>query len=165
MVTLETCILVSNLCCSILAYDPPGRTIDLNDKAKQVACEHSKHIEEVSIKHGFEPTLIASLIIVESRFNPKAVSRAPACGLTQVMPKYTGKKSTNYVKYTCKDLKDPETSISVGVKILKRILDKYTKNDITKALCRYNAGWLISCKRGSSYTRKIYKIKKILEAK
>ena len=100
MVTLESCILVSQLCCSILSYDPPGRTLDLSDKAKQVACKHSKHIEEVSKEHGFEPSLIAALIIVESRFNPKAVSGAPACGLTQVMPKYTGKESTNYIKYT-----------------------------------------------------------------
>jgi len=148
--TVEACLLVSQLCCSILAYDPPGTRWDLSDSRKEFACSISKDIEFFANKWDLEPELLTSVIIVESRFNPNAVSSANACGLTQVIPKWTGGKASRGKKYTCKQLKNPKTSLEAGSAILSWWIS-YAK-DKTEGLCSYNAGWK-GCKVSSGYAR------------
>ena len=49
-----------------------------------MACENMDHIVDVAEKYDVEPTVVVSLIYVESRWVERAVSRDGACGLTQV---------------------------------------------------------------------------------
>ena len=54
-----------------------------------IACENMETIVEASEQHAVDPAVMVSLIYVESRWKPTAVSSAGACGLTQVLPKYS----------------------------------------------------------------------------
>jgi soluble lytic murein transglycosylase-like protein len=103
-------------------------------------CRYEKTILKEAAKHDVDPYLLTSLIYVESSFRPHVVSSAGACGLTQVIPKYTGLLETNGNKYTCAQLKNPATAIKVGAQILSYVTRVYAKGDINKGLCYYNAG-------------------------
>ena len=110
-------------------------------------------------KHKIKPETLVSLIFVESSFGKKAVSPKGACGLTQVMPKYTGKYSP-VKKYSCNQLKNPYTSIRAGSKILRWWIN-YHDGDLKRALCSYNAGFRCGIKRkkvskhGMRYANKV----------
>ena len=119
--------------------------------------EHSIRTE--AIKNDIEPELLASLIFVESSFYPNVVSSADACGLTQVIPKWTGGPETKGVKYTCQQLKDPETSIKVGAQILSYNIKVYGKGNEDKGLCVYNAGTRCITKKG--YYKRLFYVKKV----
>ena len=43
-------------------------------------------ITQVAMQHGLEPALLKALVAVESAYNPMAISKAGARGLTQVIP-------------------------------------------------------------------------------
>ena len=77
-------------------------------------CKWEADIVRESSKNNIEPELLAALIYVESAYWPSSVSYANACGLTQVVPKWTGGKETRGIKYTCEQLKNPRTAIKVG---------------------------------------------------
>ena len=98
---------------------------------------------------------MVSLIHYESRWTPNTVSRSGACGLTQVIPRYTKNPKQN-----CRQLKDPQTSIETGTRTLRRWINKYGKGNLSKGLCGYNAGY--TCGRrynkrhgGWRYSRKV----------
>lgn len=70
-------------------YDEPVCPIDSVQKVKDHGRFASQKltfntIEEISVKEGINPSLLAGLIAQESAFNPKAISWAKAIGLTQV---------------------------------------------------------------------------------
>ena len=87
---------------------------------KDRACRFSKPVVKYSKQYKIDPYLLTALIQVESNWKPHVVSYANACGLTQVIPKYSR-------GYTCQQLKDPETSIRVGARIFSYWYYKYTK--------------------------------------
>lgn len=142
-----------SLCTVVTAVLP------MTEKQAQNVCLYETQIIDEAEKHDIDPYLFASLIYVESRFEPTVVSRANACGLTQVIPKYTGGPETGYKKYTCKQLKDPKLSIKVGAEILKYMIDNYAKGNFDKALCIYNAG-MVCLKNKDFYKRSRY-VKKV----
>ena len=126
-----------------------------------LACQQSTIVLEESKKNDIPPELLFSLIFYESRWSPKVKSPSGACGLTQVLPRYT--KGTVGKHYSCKDLKDPATSIKVGAEILGMHYESSQKNE-KAALCKYNRGpYSKSCKswratkHGIRYARKILK--------
>ncbi|MDD3487041.1 MAG: transglycosylase SLT domain-containing protein [Candidatus Moranbacteria bacterium] len=80
-------------------------------------------------------SLILAMIDQESQGNPNAVSPKGAVGLMQIMPKYW---AADY-GVTTEQLKDPETSITVGTNIIANLINKYNGN-INLALAAYNAG-------------------------
>lgn len=89
-------------------------------------------IAAASAKYGVSAPLIRAVIRAESGYNPKAVSRAGAGGLMQLMPS------------TAKDLQvadrfDPGQNVDGGVRYLKFLLDTF-KGDVSLALAAYNAG-------------------------
>tara|TARA_B100001057_G_C22805926_1_gene933429 strand:+ start:822 stop:1280 length:459 start_codon:yes stop_codon:yes gene_type:complete len=139
------------------------------------ACKYTPQIVESSKNHRIEPEIMIGLIFVESSFHRKVESSAGACGLTQIIPKYTGKITK---KYSCDYLKrNPLESIDAGAKILRWWIDwhtenqlkkKYAKEDILKrALCSYNAGFRCSGKRpskgGMRYSLKVLKKAKLIK--
>jgi len=138
-------VLLFSLCVSITNFNPPGVKHDLSKWQKKKACEYSKSIKKAADKNNIDVYTYMGLILVESGFNRKVVSKAGACGLTQVLPKYLGKYSPVKKKYTCKQLKNPRTSIAVGAKILNYWIHTYGNGDTRVGLCGYNTGY--RCKK------------------
>ena len=84
---------------------------------------------------------MAGLIRQESEFNPKAVSRAGARGLMQVMPA-TGKelaRRLGVAGFSDAKLFDPDLSLRFGTYHLKEVIDRF-QGEIELALAAYNAG-------------------------
>jgi soluble lytic murein transglycosylase len=90
---------------------------------------------------GLDPYILAGLIRQESEFNPKAVSRARAYGLTQVLPS-TGRayaRRAGVARVTVATLTQPGPNLKLGATILKSLLDQYD-GKWEMALAGYNAG-------------------------
>ena len=94
--------------------------------------KYDHFIEEASKRHGVSFPLIKALIKAESDFNPRAVSKAGALGLMQIMP-----KTANALKM--KDPFDPLDNIMGGTYYFKQLIDKYG-GELQLALAAYNAG-------------------------
>ncbi len=90
------------------------------------------HILRAADRHGIDFSLLKALIKVESNFNPRAVSRAGAKGLMQIMP-------DNIEILRIKDPFDPAENIMGGTRYLKQLLVKYDAK-LPLALAAYNAG-------------------------
>lgn len=89
-------------------------------------------ISEASIKHGVSFNLLKALIKVESNFNPKAVSKAGAMGLMQIMPgNFDALKITNPF--------NPRENILGGTLYLKQLIIRFD-GKLPLALAAYNAG-------------------------
>jgi len=92
-------------------------------------------------KYNMDPALIMAVIEVESKFKRKAVSKAGAIGLMQIMPK-TAKsisRELNIKKYNKNSLYNPGINIRIGTYYLKKLLVEFN-NDIDLSLGAYNAG-------------------------
>ncbi len=89
-------------------------------------------IHEAALLHEVEPALVKAIIMVESGFDPKAVSRSGAQGLMQLMPPTAEALGVA-------DSFDPEQNIRAGVQYLKRLLVTFN-HDLKLALAAYNAG-------------------------
>lgn len=89
-------------------------------------------VVKVSKRYQVDPLLVRAIIVAESGFNPKAVSRVGAQGLMQLMPNTA--KAMGVV-----DSFNPEHNIDGGVKYLKRLIDRFD-GDVKLALAAYNAG-------------------------
>ena len=143
---MKVTIIAAALCAAMTSAKMP--------RAKY-ACTHTKQIVKECKKHNIDPIVFVSLIHVESNWRPHVVSYANACGLTQVIPKYSR-------GYTCQQLKKPKTSIKVGARILGYWLNKYAKGNYYTALCGYNAGFRCKGKKpikhGMQYAKKVMKM-------
>lgn len=94
------------------------------------ACMNMDTVIESSYKHKVDASIMTALIFYESRWKPKAISSSRACGLTQVLPKYTRNP-----RRTCKELLDPTVSIDTGAKTLGQWLHgRYAKGRM-RLLC------------------------------
>ena len=89
-------------------------------------------ISRFSHQHQLHPALIRAVIKAESDFDPRAVSRAGAVGLMQLMPQTA-------LRLEVRDMYDPEDNIGGGTKYLRQLLDRFRGN-LPLALAAYNAG-------------------------
>jgi hypothetical protein len=83
-------------------------------------------------QHNLDADLLASVVKAESDGNPRAVSRAGARGLMQLMPKTAAEVGVN-------DSFRPDQNVRGGSAYLNELLVRYHDN-IALALAAYNAG-------------------------
>ena len=93
---------------------------------------YQDEIKEIAGRYGLSPSLVESVIRVESAFNPSAVSRAGAQGLMQLMPRTASSLGV-------RNAFDPRQNIEGGVRHLRYLVDRYPGN-LPLALAAYNAG-------------------------
>ena len=89
-------------------------------------------ISQAAEKYSVDPALIRAIIMAESGYNPKAVSRRGAQGLMQLMPRTAASLGV-------RDSFDPTDNIHAGVKYFRQLLDRFDGN-VKHALAAYNAG-------------------------
>ncbi len=89
-------------------------------------------VADVSQELGLDPDLMDALVRVESGYNPRAVSRKGAMGLTQLMP------STARLVGVDNPF-DAEMNVRGGARWLSRLINAYDGN-LVLALAAYNAG-------------------------
>jgi soluble lytic murein transglycosylase-like protein len=89
-------------------------------------------ILEAANKHQVNPALIKAIIMAESGFKPRAVSKRGAKGLMQLMPRTAEALGVQ-------DSFNPAHNINGGVKYFKRLLTLFD-GDVKLALAAYNAG-------------------------
>ena len=88
-------------------------------------------VEEV---HVVPRALVMAVITAESGWNPRAISRAGALGLMQLMPATAAKAGVRR-----EELFVPERNILAGTRLLAVLLRHY-RGDLVSALVAYNAG-------------------------
>jgi soluble lytic murein transglycosylase-like protein len=92
---------------------------------------------DASLREGIDPELAFRLVRLESEFNPRAVSKVGALGLTQLMPS-TAKMLDKKV-VSREQLFNPQTNLRVGFRYLRSLLDMF-KGNVNLALLAYNRG-------------------------
>jgi soluble lytic murein transglycosylase-like protein len=96
------------------------------------SAKYDATIDAAAKVNTLQPALVRAVIVVESGFNPRALSKKGAVGLMQLNPK-TAKR------YGVKDIYDPEQNIRAGAHYLKDLLARFGSN-LELALAAYNAG-------------------------
>lgn len=95
--------------------------------------EIQRAVDATCTVYPVPPALVRAIIRQESAFNPRAVSRAGARGLMQVMP-----ANARRLGVSRDDLWDPAKNIAAGVRLLAVLLAHY-EGDVISALVAYNA--------------------------
>ena len=112
-----------------------------------------------SRRNGLDPALVAAVILVESRFDPFAVSSVGARGLMQLMPptaQWLLEKDPEPVKIRPAQLFNPVLNIELGTSYLAQLMGRFD-GDLTRALIAYNAGPSVAraLRRGSKSWRRL----------
>ena len=94
--------------------------------------ELDRVILDIAPAYNMDPSLIKSIIAVESEFSPNAMSQKGAIGLMQIMPETAFEMGID-------DPWNPAQNITAGTKYLSILLKRYNGN-LPLALAAYNAG-------------------------
>ena len=100
----------------------------------QKASGFDELIESSAQEFSVDPKLVKSVMLVESGFNPAAISRKGARGLMQLMPETAAEHGVRM-----SEIHDPRQNIAAGTRHLSRLL-AYYGGDLVKTLAAYNAG-------------------------
>jgi soluble lytic murein transglycosylase-like protein len=87
-------------------------------------------IERAAAKAGLDPRLLAAMVCQESRFDPNAISRSGAIGLSQLMPETADGLGV--------DPHDPVQNLEGGARYLAWTIEEF--GSIELGLAAYNAG-------------------------
>ncbi|MDP9013979.1 MAG: lytic transglycosylase domain-containing protein [Pseudomonadota bacterium] len=96
------------------------------------ATQYDAIIERAAVAAAVEANLLRAVIVVESGFNSRAVSKRGAVGLMQLMPATAS-------RFGVSNLYDPKENVHAGARYLKFLMDRFGQN-IRLALAAYNAG-------------------------
>ena len=88
-------------------------------------------IEQAARRYRMDPQLVHAVVRAESAYDSKAVSRAGAVGLMQLMPETAA-------RYGVRDRRDPQQNLNAGVRYLRDLLHQF--RNVALALAAYNAG-------------------------
>ena len=94
--------------------------------------EYDAIIQNAAVAASVEPDLLRAVIVVESGFNARAVSKKGAVGLMQLMP-------ATAQLYGAADRYDATQNIHAGARYLQSLMKRYD-NDLRLVLAAYNAG-------------------------
>lgn len=98
-------------------------------------------IASVASQLSLDPALLHAVVMVESGYNPNAVSPKGAVGLMQLMPDTARRYGVN-------DRRAPEENLLGGARYLRDLLEMFDDN-LQLALAAYNAGENAVLKYGS----------------
>lgn len=115
---------------TVVQIDPEDTFLPV--KVKLLDVPYANFISDSARAHGIAPELVASVIAVESNFDPNAVSWRSARGLMQLMPETAARFGVTQVF-------DPKQNIEAGTRYLKELLIRY-HYDLALTLAAYNAG-------------------------
>lgn len=101
-------------------------------KQRNRPSKYDRLIDRHCDKFGVDPTLVRAVILVESNFDPKCISRRGARGLMQLMPDTAR-------RYGVQSIFDPDENIRGGVRYLADLIKMFPR-DLPRALAAYNAG-------------------------
>lgn len=90
-------------------------------------------LHEAGDKYNVDPTLLKAIMSQESGGNPRAISRAGARGLMQVMP-------SNFRNTGVTDWTDPRQNIMAGAQIFAENMQR-SRGNVALALRYYNGGY------------------------
>lgn len=110
----------------------PFIEVEMTSKQKNAEDRYHSLIVKTAYQYKVEPAIIKAIIMAESGFNAKAVSKVGARGLMQLMPRTARSLGVE-------DIFKPAHNIDAGVRYFKYLLDKYD-GEIKLALAAYNAG-------------------------
>ena len=96
------------------------------------AAQYDSIIEKAAVSSAVPPNLLRAVIVVESGFNSRAVSKRGAVGLMQLMPATAS-------RFGVSNLYDPKENVHAGAQYLKFLMDRFGHN-VMLALAAYNAG-------------------------
>ena len=104
-------------------------------------------VERAAKAYRLPKSVLKALVAVESAYNPKAVSKVGARGLSQIMPFNAARCGLNV-----EHLWDPTYNLRCGAQILREELDRV--GNLKDALAVYNCG-KIKCAEGQQYAKKV----------
>jgi soluble lytic murein transglycosylase-like protein len=96
------------------------------------AAQYDATIERAAAAVSVDANLLRAVIVVESGFNSRALSKRGAMGLMQLMPA-TG------ARFGAANLFDPDENIGGGARYLKFLMNRFGQN-VGLVLAAYNAG-------------------------
>ncbi|MCX7970604.1 MAG: lytic transglycosylase domain-containing protein [Negativicutes bacterium] len=100
-----------------------------------------RDVEHWAMYNKVSPSLVAGVILVESKFSQQAQSHRGACGLMQIMPATAAwvAEQNGLEDFRPDDLQNPGVNIRLGTWYLKSLLNQFDGNEVL-ALAAYNAG-------------------------
>ena len=96
------------------------------------AAQYDAIIELEAKSASIEPNLLRAVIVVESGFNSRAVSKSGAVGLMQLMP-------ATATRFGVSNRYDPTQNVRGGARYLGFLINRFRQN-VRLALAAYNAG-------------------------
>lgn len=146
---------------SVPRPDPSVKEIDALLKRFEIDGTRRERVAEAIVqssrKHNIEPRLIASIVIVESRGNPFAISSANAVGVMQIhVPTWArtvDREGINLFKI--------EDNVDFGVRILKDYVRRYGQDEGIK---RYN-GWVPNSSESGSAEAYLQKVRRVYRSR
>jgi soluble lytic murein transglycosylase-like protein len=113
-------------------FDPAPDVVSQKPPVEKAKHPYKTIIKKAAERYEIDPALVKAIIMAESNYNPRAISKMGARGLMQLMP-------ATAEALGVEDCFNPEHNIHAGVRYFRQLLDRFDGN-IEFALAAYNAG-------------------------